>query len=75
MVEEKIINNISGYINIVCSHNKTINRVSHFHNYELLFRGQADKNYLLLPSLGRNRDSIVDISIFNEERNMIEMAK
>lgn len=41
----------------------------------LLFRGQSSSEYALLPSLGRNRNYAVDISIFNEERNLIELAK
>lgn len=31
--------------------------------------------YELIPSLGRNRKFSVDISILDEERNLIEMAK
>lgn len=41
----------------------------------LLFRGQSDCNYELVPSLGRNRTSSGSITIFNEERNLIESAK
>ena len=41
----------------------------------MLFRGQADVKYDLMPSLGRDRELDVDISIFNEERDMIDMAK
>ena len=41
----------------------------------LLFRGHADTHYELIPSIGRGRKSSCDITIFDEERNMIEMAK
>ena len=41
----------------------------------LLFRGHSDIRYKLLPSIGRGRNSACDITIFDEERNMIEMAK
>ena len=44
-------------------------------NEELLFRGHSDSTYTLLPAIGRNRSSTCSISIFNEERNMIESAK
>lgn len=44
-------------------------------NEVLLFRGQDNEQYELVPSIARNRRFSVDISIFNEERNLIEMAK
>ena len=44
-------------------------------NETLLFRGQSNKAYDLLPSIARGQKSACDISIFSEERNMIEMAK
>lgn len=44
-------------------------------NEILLFRGQSNKDFDLLPSIARKRKLACDISIFNEERNMIEMAK
>lgn len=44
-------------------------------NEILLFRGQSNKAFELLPSIARNQRIACDISIFTEERNMIEMAK
>ena len=44
-------------------------------NETLLFRGQSNKAFDLLPSIARGRKFACDISIFSEERNMIEMAK
>lgn len=44
-------------------------------NETLLFRGQSNKAYDLLPSIARKQKLACDISIFSEERNMIEMAK
>lgn len=44
-------------------------------NEILLFRGQSNKAFELLPSIARNQKIACDISIFTEERNMIEMAK
>lgn len=45
------------------------------HHRGLAFRGQASKYYELIPSIGRGRKSSCDISILNQERNLIEMAK
>lgn len=45
------------------------------HHKGLAFRGQASKNYELIPSIGRNRRFSCDISILDQERNLIEMAK
>lgn len=45
------------------------------HHRRLAFRGQANKNFDLIPSIGRGRNSSCDISIMNQERNLIEMAK
>lgn len=44
-------------------------------NETLLFRGQSNKDFELLPSIARDQEFDCDISIFSEERNMIEMAK
>lgn len=40
-----------------------------------LFRGQADVDYELIPSIGRERSSKFSITIFNEERNLIDICK
>ena len=40
-----------------------------------LFRGQSDDEYKLLPSIGRDRTSTFSVTIFNEERNLIDAAK
>ena len=44
-------------------------------NEILLFRGQENNNFDILPSIARNRKFPVDISILDEERNLIELAK
>lgn len=44
-------------------------------NEILLFRGQENKNFEILPSIARNRKFSVDTSILDEERNLIELAK
>lgn len=45
------------------------------HHKGLAFRGQASKHYELVPSIGRDRMLACDISILDQERNLIEMAK
>ena len=45
------------------------------HHTGLAFRGQEDKDYELIPAIGRERECSCDISILNQERNLIEMAK
>lgn len=42
---------------------------------ELLFRGHSDVRYLLLPTIARGRNTSCDVSIFNGERNLVELAK
>lgn len=42
---------------------------------EFLFRGHSDAKYLLLPNIARGRNTSCDVTIFNGERNLIEMAK
>lgn len=75
MADEIIINNIAEYVQLICKKNSIFEKNAFWSDEELLFRGQSNKNYELLPSLGRNRHFACDCTIFNEERNMIEMAK
>ena len=72
---ENSIKNIADYINWVCGLNNEANKFPQLRMYELLFRGQADKDYDLLPGIARGRHSPCQCTIFNDERNMIEMAK
>jgi len=69
------VSNISEYVQTVCNLNSTVRKYTFFRDDSLLFRGQSDKEYELLPSIGRNRHSACDCTIFNEERNLVEMAK
>lgn len=41
----------------------------------LAFRGQNNKDFELIPTIGRDRKFSSDITILNQERNLIEMAK
>lgn len=74
-MQETRISSVTEYVEIICGIGNSQSKGSAIANEVLLFRGHADKNYELLPSLGRNRKFASDVSIFNEERNMIEMAK
>lgn len=70
-----IINSISEYVSEICKLDSQLIRNGVEKNEILLFRGQSDIKYDILPSIGRNREFACDISILNEERNLIEMAK
>lgn len=70
-----MIGSISEYVQAVCQMNKDVRELTHIWDSELLFRGQADKDYELIPSIARNRHSVTQCTIFNDERNLIEMAK
>lgn len=45
------------------------------HHKGLAFRGHSNKYYELIPSIGRGRKFSCDVSILDQERNLIEMAK
>lgn len=70
-----IVNNVSEFVKAVCIIDRCLTRNGFDTNEIMLFRGHADMNYEITPSLARGRKSTDDISIFNEERTMIEMAK
>ena len=42
---------------------------------ELLYRGQSDLDYMILPSIGRDRFTSSDVTIFNGESNLVDMAR
>lgn len=72
---ERTVESLADYVDAVCSIDCTLIRNGADYNEELLFRGHSNSNYELMPALGRNRPFNVAISIFNEERNLIELAK
>lgn len=72
---EITINNIAEYVQTVSQLNIDVNKPMQLWSYELLFRGQSNKEYELLPGIARGRHSACQCTIFNDERNMIEMAK
>lgn len=75
MADEIRITNISDYVQSVCILNTETHKQPQLWAQELLFRGQSDKAYELLPSIARGRHSSCQCTIFNDERNLIEMAK
>lgn len=69
------INNLAEFVKEICELENQLIRNGAEKNEVLLFRGQSDVEFELLPSLSRNRQYATDISIFGEERNLIEMVK
>ena len=73
------IHSIQEFLNIIFDVQKEINEDNN--NCEnpghkgLAFRGQEDKNYELLPAIGRGREFVCHSSILDQERNLIETAK
>lgn len=74
-MSELRIHSLSEFVNMICELDGTLFRNGINKNESLLFRGQSDTQFELLPSLGRNRKFACDISILDEERNLIEMAR
>lgn len=72
---KKIVNSISEYVSEICRLDSQLIRNGADKNEVLLFRGQPNKDYEIIPAIGRNRKCACDISILDEERNLIEMAK
>lgn len=75
MSTEIIISVIEEYVKAVCQLNNDANKFPHLRFSELLFRGQSNKAYELLPGIARGRHSSCQCTIFNDERNLIEMSK
>lgn len=79
MASEVEIESIEEYfaqIFIVQNENEDYNRKQGKIKHKgLAFRGQENKDFQLIPSIGRGRKFCCDISILDEERNLIEMSK
>lgn len=69
------INTLSEYIEQICALNKSLIKYGPVKNEVMLFRGQADTSFELMPAIGRGRKTSMDVTLFLEERNLIEMAK
>lgn len=70
----EVINSLSEYVSSVSKIGKTVANCAGL-NETLLFRGHSDSTYELIPGIGRGREGNCDISIFNEERNILDLAK
>ena len=71
-MESFTIHSVAEYVELVCQQNTKI-KTNGKKGDTLLFRGQADKENLLIPSIGRHTPQ--GKALIEEERNMIEMAK
>lgn len=69
------IKSVSQYIEEVCNVTKKCKNFYPIVNEAPLFRGQPDTAFELMPSIGRGRKSEIDVTILNEKRNLIDMAK
>lgn len=70
----RIINSLDDYVKKITELDAKCKR-NPIENEILLFRGQENKDFEISPSIARNRKFSVNISILNEERNLIELAK
>lgn len=64
-----IIDSVSAFGQQISELNEGLLRDGELHNEILLFRGQSDEKFELLPSIARNKNFLL------QERNLIEMAK
>lgn len=69
------INSLHSYIEQICLLNEELSKYSQLIPYEYLFRGHSDINYTLLPNIARGRKTSTEVTIFNGERNLVELAK
>ena len=74
-MNEVRIESLIDFFNVVLMEHGNLIRNGAESNQMLLFRGQANKDFKLMPKLGRGRLFACDNTIFLEERNCIEMAK
>ena len=74
-MKETTISKTEEFVQAVCQLNDDITKPTQLWSQELLFRGQSNKAYELLPGIARGRHSSCQCTIFNDERNLIEMAK
>ena len=71
---EYTINGLTDFLKCIFNINNTLRKDGE--KYEvLLYRGHSNKEFKIEPAIARGRHSTTDISIFNEERNLIELAK
>lgn len=69
------VRSLCEFISEICRAQNSLHPRSAEYHEILLFRGQSDKEYKLLPSIGRKRSVAAQYSILDAERNLIETAK
>lgn len=72
MVDTVTVNSVAEYVAVVCERNKEV-KLQGQKGDSLLFRGQANEDNQLIPSIGRT--TAEGKALIEEERNMIEMAR
>ncbi len=72
-MKEHSISCVANYVETIVAINRDDKDGDIPRRKELLFRGQCDKYYELIPSLGRYKNG--DVGVHFVEQNMIEMAK
>lgn len=74
-MNEVIISNLTEFVEEICKINRNAVKAIPMRNEVLLYREHSDKSYMIEPSLSRGREQSTSISLFNYERDMIEMAQ
>lgn len=74
-----IVKNVAEYVTEISATKKHIDELNETFKdvpcyTKLLFRGQIDKDYSLLPSIARGKDNPCSIALFDRERWLIETA-
>lgn len=73
-MEPKVIHTLPEFVESVCDIRSTFVHESILCNEISLFRGHADENFELLPSLARGREDEFDVTLLNLERSLITLA-
>ncbi|MFI3327157.1 MAG: FRG domain-containing protein [Clostridia bacterium] len=68
------IESVQEYLDCIFRTTSVKDKIPSYRNY-FYYRGQANEKWNILPSIGRGRSFSCDISILDEERNLIETAK
>lgn len=69
------ISSIAEFLEVLFCVEKCLDKSIPCNKEILLFRGHSNSEFLLMPTVGRNRQCSMDISMLDEERNLIELAK
>lgn len=67
------IDSLHSYVEKVCALSKPYRKS--FPPAELLFRGQDDNSYEIIPSIARHKENPTQYALFDHERDMIDFAR